>query len=75
MNEHKAYDPAKELGDKLYKSPHMFPDDGVAGRNDVTNQNEKAMLEHNLAKVTDKVADLAKPSHPRMGIYGDGNTN
>lgn len=74
MSEHPTYDPAKELGDKLYKSPKMFPDDGVAGRNDVTNQNEKAMLEHNLAKVQMTSAELGA-SHPRVGIYGDGNTN
>lgn len=72
MNENKAYDPAKELGDKLYKSPRMFPDDGVAGDEKLVNQNEKAMLENNMAKIMDKSKGaLVKESGHRRGIYTD----
>ena len=76
---YELYDPAKTPCDPLYHAPDCEGHPSIVGpggnRNNIEN-NEKGILETSLADVMSysKRSEL-DAQHPRVGIYGAGNTD
>lgn len=70
---HTNYDPAKQAGSPLYTylgEGYKMPINGPGGNHQLTENNEKGILETGLAACEETTAELQADKSHRQGIYG-----